>query len=101
MTLRLDPAANAETHEAAVWYEEQQHGLGVEFLAAVDSAMHQIEQSPQRYARLETIPEEADVRRLVLDRFPYAIIFEAVEDEVRILAVAHTHRRPNYWKGRQ
>jgi hypothetical protein len=39
--------------------------------------------------------------RALLDKFPYAIVFlSPLQAEVRILAVAHLHRRPDYWRGR-
>ena len=100
MKLRIDPSAEEETREAAAWYEEQRSGLGVEFLAAVDDAVHRIRRTPESYTRLETLPEEESVRRFVLSRFPYAIIYELTDDEINILAVAHTRRRPGYWRNR-
>lgn len=101
MILHLDPEADAEIREAAAWYERQRTGLGREFLAAVDAAVQRIRQSPRRFPRLETLPEEENVRRLLLHRFPYGVVYEAAENDIRILAVAHTRRRPNYWKHRR
>jgi hypothetical protein len=40
------------------------------------------------------------VRRLLVDRFPYALVFVESETEIRVLAVAHTRRRPGYWRSR-
>ena len=79
-----------QTRQAAQWYEQQRAGLGIEFLAAVDEAIQQIGRSPERFPRLETLPEEGFVRRHVLNRFPYAIVYEATTTEIRIIAVAHT-----------
>jgi plasmid stabilization system protein ParE len=101
MRLRIDPAAGEETKEAAQWYEDRRPGLGLEFLAAVDAGIQQIRNEPRRFARLETIPEEENVRRFLMDRFPYIIIYELTADEIRILAVAHTRRRPGYWRRRR
>jgi hypothetical protein len=40
-------------------------------------------------------------RRFLLHRFPYLLIYREREDGViQILAVAHTSRRPGYWKER-
>ncbi len=100
MNVRIDPQAEAETREAAAWYEERRPGLGLEFLAAVDDGVQRIRAAPERYSRLETLPDEQAVHRLLLGRFPYAIVYEVAEDEIRILAVAHTRRRPNYWQHR-
>ncbi len=101
MKLQIDPEAAAETREAAAWYEKQTDGLGLEFLADVDDAIQRIRREPDRYARLETLPEEENVRRFLLKRFPYAVIYEVGAGEVHILAVAHTKRRPNYWRDRR
>src|SRR5436309_15196962 len=101
MKLCIDPAAEEETQEAAQWYEDRRDGLGLEFLAAVDAGVQGIRNDPQAFALLETLPEEQNVRRFLLTRFPYAIIYEIVSNEIRILAVAHTQRRPGYWKKRQ
>ena len=50
---------------------------------------------------LETLRTTQEVRRFVLERFPYTVIFEVLADRVLVLAVAHARRRPNYWKRRR
>ena len=45
-------------------------------------------------------PLDGDVRRLLLRKFPYQLIYRVLGDEIRIYAVAHLKRRPNYWTGR-
>jgi hypothetical protein len=35
---------------------------------------------------------------MVLNRFPYAILYRIASDEVQIVAVMHLHRRPGYWR---
>jgi hypothetical protein len=37
-------------------------------------------------------------RRLVLHRFPHAVLYRATAGEVQIIAVMHLHRRPGYWQ---
>jgi toxin ParE1/3/4 len=101
MKLRIDPAAKLELAHAAGWYEDRRRGLGLEFLAVVDAALQTICGNPLRCAHLETLPEEPGVRRVLLNRFPYAIVFEVAVDEVWILAIAHTRRRPGYWHDRR
>ena len=57
-------------------------------------------------ARIRQYPGAAlqvtnDVRKLVLAKFPYSLIYETREDSLRILAVAHQRKRPYYWRGRR
>jgi toxin ParE1/3/4 len=101
MKLRIDPAAEEEAQEAALWYEDRRRGLGLEFLAAVDNGVQRIRNDPLAFAALEALPEELNVRRFLLRRFPYAIIYEIIPNEIRILAIAHMRRRPHYWKKRR
>jgi plasmid stabilization system protein ParE len=100
MKLRIDLAAEEEVQQAAQWYEDQRTGLGLEFLSAVDTGVQRIRHDPLAFPLLETLPEEQNIRRLVLARFPYVIIYEVLSQEIRILAIAHSRRRPGYWKKR-
>ncbi|MGH8771908.1 MAG: type II toxin-antitoxin system RelE/ParE family toxin [Burkholderiales bacterium] len=40
-------------------------------------------------------------RRLVMKRFPFSVIYTVVADQIRVLAVAHHSRRPEYWRRRK
>ena len=100
MKLRIDAAAREELREAAARYNLQRNGLGLEFLAEVDRGVQRIRRAPLQFPQLESVPEEPNVRRLLLKRFPFALIYEAREMEICILAIAHTSRRPGYWRGR-
>lgn len=95
MRLIYHPDAEAELIGAARFYEQRVKGLGVEFLDAVDRDILTIQQAPHRWR-----PLEGDVRRHLLSRFPYAIYYRALTDEMRILAFAHHSRHPGYWRER-
>ncbi|MDP2208100.1 MAG: type II toxin-antitoxin system RelE/ParE family toxin [Bacteroidota bacterium] len=41
--------------------------------------------------------ERGDVRKCLLHKFPYKLLYSIEEDHIFVLAVAHQHRRPNYW----
>ena len=41
------------------------------------------------------------IRRALVQRFPYALPFEAHSNQIRVLAVAHDKRRPLYWLNRR
>lgn len=40
------------------------------------------------------------VRRLLIERFPYSVVFVQHGNDVRVLAFAHHKRRPGYWRNR-
>jgi toxin ParE1/3/4 len=101
MRVRLLEEAETESQEAARWYEERQAGLGQQFLDALAHALEIIERQPQAFSRVSTNDATREVRRCVLQRFPYLIFYEVRAEEVLVLAVAHARRRPNYWQDRR
>lgn len=96
----MAPAARAELTRAGDRYFEQRSGVELEFLLEVSRALDLIAETPQGWQRLEEFAATWDVRRFVLPRFPYSIIYEASEDGVLVIAVAHVSRDPSYWKRR-
>lgn len=99
MKLRVLSTAEAEATEAACWYDDQSIGLGELFLAEYAAALSAVEFDPLQFGLLETEPA-GRFRRCILRRFPYAVIFEILPNEVLVLAVAHSSRRPGYWRDR-
>jgi plasmid stabilization system protein ParE len=98
--VRLSPEAVSELGEAAVWYRAQRPGLELEFLAEIERILSFIEGSPASFPRLVDLPMDLMIRRALLPRFPYAVIFMVRGTETRVLAVAHARRRPGYWLDR-
>lgn len=95
MQLIYHPEAQAELIDAARFYEQQVNQLGSQFLDSVDLAITVIQQAPLRWAIIE-----ADVRRYLIPRFPYSVYYRAFSDEIRILAIKHHSRHPDYWRDR-
>jgi hypothetical protein len=50
---------------------------------------------------METVADNEQIRRLLLQDLPYVVIYETFENEVFVYAVAHASRRPNYWRRRK
>jgi toxin ParE1/3/4 len=98
--VRLSSEAIDELVEAAAWYRARRPGLEDEFLAEFDRILPLIGRSPASFPRLLDVPNDLTIRRTRLPRFPYAVIFMELGMEVRVLAVAHAKRRPNYWLDR-
>ncbi len=91
----VQPQSDLDIQAAAVWYEDQQSGLGVRFLAELDLVFGRIEENPLQFPLLE-----GEVRRAILGRFPYGIYFLTESDELKVLAVLHLHPQPDVWKSR-
>lgn len=88
-------AAELEIAEAALWYEDHRTGLGQSFLTAVRNAAEAAATSPQLYVRVH-----GKLRRVLVHRFPYALVFREAHDELLIAACYHLHRDPKVWKSR-
>ena len=97
LRLEILEEAAEEAEEAARWYEDQCPGLGEEFLEEIDRAIDRIRESPQRWRQYGA---DARVRRFIVHRFPYAVVYTYDATRVLVIAVAHQHRRPGYWRSR-
>ena len=97
--LRFDDEAVEEMDAAAEWYEARREDLGLEFVAEVRQALIAIANAPHTWPQVAG--EEPRVRRVLLRRFPYAIVYIQLDAEIRILAVAHTSREPGFWRTRR
>jgi len=98
--LNLSPEAVVELAEAALWYEARQSGLASRFLQEIDQTRQAIQSRPLNFPRLANIAKDLEIRRALLPRFPYALVFFELPSEIRVLAVAHAKRRPDYWLNR-
>jgi plasmid stabilization system protein ParE len=95
VTVRFLEIAEIELDEAIHWYGAQAPGLGDAFLIEVLSAADRIARFPEAWHSLGE-----GVRRYRLSRFPYGLIYAIDNDDILVLAVAHLHRRPDYWRDR-
>ncbi len=100
MKLKVLTEARNEAFEAVVWYDEQVAGLGVGFIDAYEHALEQIEENPYHFSTWPAWKGRLSVRRALLKRFPYALLYVIREDFVLVLATAHLKRRPRYWTSR-
>jgi plasmid stabilization system protein ParE len=89
------PEALAEAVAAAAWYRERSTRAAAAFEAEISHAMNRIAAAPDRYPRYVD-----ESRRILLRRFPYAIVYRVHADSIEIVAVAHGRRRPGYWRTR-
>lgn len=88
--------AEEELAETAVFYESRVIGLGVAFASEVQRTVNLIPEYPDSGLRLGQ-----KVRRVMVRRFPYEAIYRHDTNRLFILAIAHQHRRPGYWRHRR
>ncbi|OGW12657.1 MAG: hypothetical protein A3F81_00805 [Nitrospinae bacterium RIFCSPLOWO2_12_FULL_39_93] len=89
------PEAENEMIDSAIFYENRSNGLGHKFLDEIAHSLDLISSSPN------TWPVFSDgIRRFLLQRFPFCLLYEIYDDYIYIIAVMHLHRKPFYWKSR-
>lgn len=93
--VRLLPEARVEFNEATDWYERRRAGLGVKFVARVREVLGRMAADPQRHATVYL-----DVRKALVPKFPYVVLYRDETHEVLVISVFHTSRDPSIWKSR-
>ena len=76
-------------------YNEQAPGLGDAFAAEVRATVTRIVEYPDVGFAVRPL-----IRRRLLLRFPYSVLYSASEGRLRVLAIMHHHREPGYWENR-
>jgi toxin ParE1/3/4 len=94
---QLSDPATAELTHAIRWYEQQRTGLGGELLDAIAETIDLIRTHPEIGVPR---PARRPSRQLHVKRFPYNVVYRIRDNDIYVVAVAHTSRRPNYWRDR-
>ena len=95
MKYRFHEAAEREFFTAIEYYEECRPGLGLRFYKEVYAAIERICANPSAWTKIDI-----KTSRCLTTLFPYGILYRIVENEIRIMAIMHLHRKPDYWKDR-
>lgn len=96
LVLDFHPSVGEEIAEAIGWYLQRSQAAADEFIRALADALEQIATDPARAAIY--LHGRRPVR---LGRFPYLVVYRQHASGIRVSAVAHTSRRPGYWKSRR
>jgi len=92
MRLEYHPNVKLELEQARDFYEQQIPGLGAKFIDEFERQVLQIAGMPKRFRIIQ-----ADTRRALMNRFPYAIYFRLVTPNlIRITLVKHQRKHPIY-----
>lgn len=84
--------ARQELEDAVRYYELEYSGLGRRFKEEVRKAALRIAAYPEGWSIVR-----GDVRKCLLHKFPYKLLYAIGEDHILVIAVAHQHRKPDYW----
>jgi plasmid stabilization system protein ParE len=93
--VEFHPEARDEFVAAAEYYDAAVPGLGSRFLLAVRRALDLALTHPEAGS-----PRGAHARRVLVSGFPYDLVYRVRSEAVDVLAIAHQHRRPGYWRAR-
>jgi len=93
------PQAENDILEAADWYDTQRAGLGDEFIEEILTVFDALEVNPLLHCRRHPTK---NIRWRYPKRFPYRVIYEAIEEKqpVIIAAVVHAARHDRVWQRR-
>lgn len=93
--LIISSEAEREIDSAFNWYEDQDAGLGKEFLRSIDAILLAVSCNPLSYQFIHK-----KLRRILLRRFPHALFYIVEEQQIKIVACIHQRRHPISWKRR-
>src|SRR5215216_718382 len=95
MLIRFNAEADAELTEARHWYSHYRQDLGLEFMQCIDDVLARVVRNPHLFPIVY-----GNLRRAVVRRFPFAVLYEVNANEIQIVAVFHSRRNPEAWKSR-
>ncbi len=96
MKSRLTPEAELDLVEAIQWYDERDPEVGDDFLRRVYQRIASLERNPRLYPIIHR-----QMRRALVRRFPFQILYEIESEEIIIYAIYHSARDPEAWKRRK
>ena len=97
-SVRPSPFAEDEIEYYLRRYESESAGLGDRLWSDIQSVADLISEHPligESVHRTQGL-----VRRFPLPKFPFFLIYRERGDHLQIIALAHTSRKPNYWRAR-
>jgi len=95
MNIEFLPLAKLELDDAIAYYKLQLEGLGKRYKEEVRTSINRISIFPKAWSIIRP-----NIRKCVMHKFPYNILYATYEDTILIIAIAHHHREPDYWMER-
>ncbi|NWG27993.1 MAG: type II toxin-antitoxin system RelE/ParE family toxin [Ignavibacteriaceae bacterium] len=95
MKYSFHPDAESEFLLAIDFYEDREAGLGRDFALEIYSTVERILTYPDAWPVIEE-----NIRRSLVKRFPFGVLYSKLDEEIVIVAIMHLNREPGYWKKR-
>jgi plasmid stabilization system protein ParE len=96
MKYTFHPHARKELDRAVAYYDSRSQETGESFFKETSESISRILNFPEAWAKIR-----GEVRRCRVNRFPYDVLYEIEGSHISILAVMHSHRKPDYWSYRE
>jgi toxin ParE1/3/4 len=100
MKLTIAKEAEDEAAGQVGWYAERNAAVAERLAAMLVATIENIAREPFGFPLLEMRKNPGNIRRGRVKKFPLVILYQVLADEVYVFAVAHTSRRPGYWRSR-
>ena len=95
MKITFHKDAEIEFNQSIDYYLKISPELGLDFALEVNESIKRISANPSAWTIVM-----GDIRRSLVSRFPYGVLYSIQDDDVYIIAVMNLHRKPNYWEER-
>jgi len=92
----LTEDAREDIEDARAWYRRQSNVLARDFSRSLRACLEGIEQFPERHTSVHR-----NIRRALLQRFPYMILYVRLGDVTAVIGCFHMHRNPRDWQLRR
>ena len=93
--IEFDRRAENDVTAAVTWYDQHGSNVGDGFIERLEEVIERFSVHPRLYPQIE-----GEIRRALMPQYPYAIYYREDKKAIRVIAVLHTSRRPDYWKDR-
>lgn len=97
MNYNLIVTETAENHisDACEYYDSQLPGLSQRFLKELYVEYQKIATNPEHYSFISSLPDDI-YRDIKVYKFPFVVIFRIEGNDVIVIAVFNTYRKPRY-----
>ena len=95
MKLSIHQQAAAEIEQATRYYTRRDPDVGSRFLDELERVLDRLSAHPHSAQAVD-----GNVRRATLRDFPYQVFYRVTATSIDVLAVAHTSKRPGYWRAK-